>query len=117
MNKKTLSLTLGGALATSLLAVSPILRAGENPFGMSAIDTSHQVAAADEKAGEASCSAKVKEGKCGEGKCGANKGKQVKEKEGSCSAAKKEKEGSCSANKGDAAGKLPEGKCSATDKK
>lgn len=106
MNKKTLSLTLGGALASTLLTVSPVLRAGENPFSMSAIDTSHQLAAADEKAGEANCSAKMKEGKCGEGKCGADKMKNMKVKEGSCSA-----------NKSDAADKMTEGKCSAADKK
>lgn len=106
MNKKTLSLTLGGALASSLLSMSPAIQAGENPFGMSAINTSQQLAAADEKMNEGGCSGKMKEGKCGEGKCGANKNKM---KEGGCSGAakpeEKMKEGGCS-------GKMKEGGCS-----
>ncbi len=106
MNKKTLSLTLGGALASSLLSMSPAIQAGENPFAMSPINTSQQLAAADEKMNEGGCSGKMKEGKCGEGKCGANKNKM---KEGGCSGAakpeEKMKEGGCS-------GKMKEGGCS-----
>jgi len=90
MNKKTITLTLGGAIASSLLSMSPAIQAGENPFAMSAVSTSQQLAAADEKLkeGEAKCGAdktkdkagepsasKIKEGKCGEGKCGADKTK------------------------------------------
>lgn len=104
MNKKTLSLTLGSALASSLLSMSPAIQAGENPFGMSTINTSQQLAAADDKMPEGGCSGKMKEGKCGEGKCGANK-----MKEGGCSGAakpeEKMKEGGCS-------GKMKEGGCS-----
>jgi len=106
MNKKTLSLTLGGALASSLLSMAPAIQAGENPFGMSAINTSQQLAAADEKMNEGGCSGKMKEGKCGEGKCGANKNKM---KEAGCSGAakpeEKMKESGCS-------GKMKEGGCS-----
>jgi len=90
MNKKTITLTLGGAIASSLLSMSPAIQAGENPFAMSAVSTSQQLAAADEKLkdGEAKCGAdktkdkagersasKIKEGKCGGGKCGADKTK------------------------------------------
>ncbi|MCK9635528.1 MAG: hypothetical protein M0R41_04560 [Methylobacter tundripaludum] len=106
MNKKTLSLTLGGAIASSLLSMSPAIQAGENPFAMANINTSQQLAAADEKMNEGGCSGKLKEGKCGEGKCGGNKNKM---KEGGCSGAakpeEKMKEGGC----GD---KIKEGGCS-----
>ncbi|MBL6987098.1 MAG: hypothetical protein ISR72_08700 [Methylobacter sp.] len=95
MNKKTLSLTLGSAIATALLSAAPAIQAGENPFAMSNVNTSQQLAAVDEKMPEGGCSGKVKEGKCGEGKCGANK-----MKEGGCSGAampeEKMKEGGCS---------------------
>ncbi|MDI1230557.1 MAG: hypothetical protein PSV18_15895 [Methylobacter sp.] len=104
MNKKTLSLTLGSAIATSLLSMAPAIQAGENPFAMSSVNTSQQLAAAEEKMKEGGCSGKLKEGKCGEGKCGANK-----MKEGGCSGAatpeEKMKEGGCS-------GKMKEGGCS-----
>lgn len=108
--KKTLSLTLGGAIATSLLSMSPAIQAGENPFAMSSINNAQQLAAADEKMKEGGCSGKMKEGKCGEGKCGANKKKKkMKMKEGGCSGAampeEKMKEGGCS-------GKMKEGGCS-----
>ncbi|MDI1231872.1 MAG: hypothetical protein PSU93_12050 [Methylobacter sp.] len=109
MNKKALTLTLGGAIASSLLSMSPAIQAGENPFAMSAVNTSQQLAAADEKMNEGGCSGKMKEGKCGEGKCGANKMKKMKMKEGGCSGAakpeEKMKEGGCS-------GKMKEGGCS-----
>lgn len=39
MNKKTLALTLGGAMATALTA-SPLVNAQENPFGMQTISGS-----------------------------------------------------------------------------
>lgn len=106
MNKKTLTLTLGGAIASSLLSMAPAIQAGENPFAMSNVNTSQQLAAADEKMNEGGCSGKLKEGKCGEGKCGANKNKM---KEGGCSDAampeEKMKEGGWS-------GKMKEGGCS-----
>lgn len=104
MNKKTLALSLGGALASTLLATAPSIQAGENPFAMSRIDTAQQLAATDEKMPEGGCSgSKMKEGKCGEGKCGGSKMKDMKGKEGGCSA--KMPEGGCS-------GKMPEGGCS-----
>ena len=103
MNKKNLTLALGGAIASGLLAAAPAIQAGENPFAMSSIHPSQQLAATDEKAGEAGCSGKVGEGKCGEGKCGANKMKDMKGAEGGCSA--KMPEAGCS-------GKMPEGGCS-----
>jgi len=107
MNRKTLSLTLGSAIATALLSAAPTIQAGENPFAMSNINTAQQLAAADKTKGkEGGCSGKMKEGKCGEGKCGANK---MKMKEGGCSGAakpeEKMKEGGCS-------GKMKEGGCS-----
>lgn len=104
MNKKNLTLALGGAIASGLLATAPSIQAGENPFAMSTINPTQQLAAADEKAGEAGCSGKMAEGKCGEGKCGASKMKDVKGAEGGCSA--KMPEGGCS-------GKMPEGSCGA----
>lgn len=104
MNQKTLSLTLGSAIASTLLSTAPVIQANENPFAMSSINTTQQLAAADEKMNEGGCSGKMKEGKCGEGKCGANK-----MKEGGCSGAampeEKMKEGGCS-------GKMKEGGCS-----
>lgn len=106
MNKKTLALTIGGAMAT-VLSTSPMVHAGENPFGLQKITGAELVvAAADAKTAEGACSAsKLKEGKCGEGKCGANK----KMKEGGCSGAampeEKMKEAGCS-------GKMKEGGCS-----
>jgi len=103
MNKKTLSLTLGSALASTLMSAAPALQAGENPFAMSSISPAQQLAAADGKSAEAGCSAKMKEGKCGEGKCGANKMKDMKAAEGGCSG--KMPEAGCS-------GKMPEGGCS-----
>ncbi|TAL46210.1 MAG: hypothetical protein EPN89_10795 [Methylovulum sp.] len=103
MNKKTLALTLGSAIASTLLGAVPSVQANENPFAMSSINTAQQLAAADEKMNEGGCSGKMKEGKCGEGKCGANKMKDMKGKEGGCSA--KMPEGGCS-------GKMPEGGCS-----
>ncbi|HBA66392.1 MAG TPA: hypothetical protein DCZ48_09530 [Methylococcaceae bacterium] len=99
MNKKSLSLTLSGALASTLLSAAPAIQAGENPFAMSSINPAQQLAAADGKSTEAGCSAKMKEGKCGEGKCGASK----KAAEGGCSG--KMPEAGCS-------GKMPEGGCS-----
>jgi len=68
MNKKTLTLTLGSALASSLLSMAPAIQAGENPFAMSSINTSQQLAATDEKMNEGGCSGKMKEGKCGANK-------------------------------------------------
>ncbi len=104
MNKKTLALTLGGAMVTALTA-SPMVNAQENPFGMQKISGAQVLAEADAKMPEGGCSGnKMKEGKCGEGKCGANKGKM---KEGGCSGAAEGKmpEGGCS-------GKMKEGGCS-----
>lgn len=103
MNKKNLTLALGGAIATGLFGTAPALQAGENPFAMSSVNPSQQLAQADDKTTEAGCSGKVREGKCGEGKCGANKMKDMKGAEGGCSA--KMPEAGCS-------GKMPEGGCS-----
>jgi uncharacterized low-complexity protein len=103
MNKKTLSLTLSGALASTLMSATPAIQAGENPFALSSINSAQQLAAADGKTAEAGCSGKVSEGKCGEGKCGASKMKDMKGAEGGCSA--KMPEAGCS-------GKMTEGGCS-----
>lgn len=108
MNKKHLTLTLGGAIASTLLSAAPAVQAGENPFAMSSINTAQQLAATDGKMNEGGCSGKMKEGKCGEGKCGASKMKGMKGKEGGCSA--KMPEAGCS-------GKMPEGGCSGAVKK
>ncbi len=101
MKKKSLTLTLGGAIAASLIA-APVANAAENPFAMKAVDSSMQLAEAGKK---------TKEGKCGEGKCSAGKMKGGKMKQGACSA-NKAKEGGCSA-----AGKMKEGACSANKMK
>jgi len=98
MNKKTLSLTLSGALASTLMSAAPVIQAGENPFAMSSISQAQQLAAADDKSAEGGCSGKVREGKCGEGKCSANKMKDMKGAEGGCSG--KVGEGKCGAKKG-----------------
>jgi uncharacterized low-complexity protein len=103
MNKKSLSFTLGTALASSLISAAPAIQAGENPFALSSINQAQQLAAADDKTAEAGCSGKVREGKCGEGKCAATKMKEMKGAEGGCSA--KMPEGGCS-------GKMVEGGCS-----
>jgi uncharacterized low-complexity protein len=105
MNKKNLTLALGGAIASSLLAAAPSIQAGENPFAMSSINPI-QVAAADDKSAEGGCSGKAREGKCGEGKCGANKMKDMKDMKGA--------EGGCSAKMPEAgcSGKMPEAGCS-----
>jgi uncharacterized low-complexity protein len=97
MNPKSLSLTLGGAIAASI-TLAPVVNAAENPFAMQALSASTQVAEAG---------GKMKDGKCGEGKCGAKKAEAAagKVKEGQCGANKdsaatdKAKEGSCGANK------------------
>jgi uncharacterized low-complexity protein len=89
-------------MATALLSAAPTIQAGENPFAMSSIKTSQQLAEAEGKTAEAGCSAKMKEGKCGEGKYGANKMKEMKGVEGGCSV--KMPEGGCGA-------KMPEGGC------
>jgi uncharacterized low-complexity protein len=86
MNKKTLALTLGSAMATALTA-SPIVHAQENPFALQKISGTQVLAQADAKMPEGGCSGKMKEGKCGEGKCGANK-----MKEGGCNGAAKSEE-------------------------
>ena len=61
MNKRTLSLTLGSALASSLMGAAPTIQAGENPFAMSSINPAQQLAAADDKSAEAGCSGKMPE--------------------------------------------------------
>lgn len=102
MNKKNISLTLGGALASGLLSAAPAIQAGENPFAMSSINTGQQVAEAAAKGAEGGCSGKMGEGKCGEGKCGAGKMEDTKATEGKCGA--KMPEAGCS-------GKITEGSC------
>lgn len=104
MNKKKLHFALSGAMI-SVLTVSPLVNAQENPFGMQKISGAQVLA--DAKMPEGGCSGKkMKEGKCGEGKCGANKNKM---KEAGCSGVVKEEEkmmeGGCS-------GKMKEAGCS-----
>ncbi|MDD5037238.1 MAG: hypothetical protein PHE55_21130 [Methylococcaceae bacterium] len=101
MNKKTLTLTLGGAIAASFMA-APVVNAAENPFSMQAVGGGLQVAEASKKAkegkcGEGKCSSKMKAGKMKEGGCSASKTTADKMKEGGCSASKM-KEGGCSGN-------------------
>ncbi|MGR8934224.1 MAG: hypothetical protein ACU837_07525 [Gammaproteobacteria bacterium] len=93
MNKKTLTLTFGSAIAT-VLTTLPAVHAGENPFAMQRLGDAQHLAAADEKMDEGGCSgSKMRDGKCGEGKCGAGK---MKMQEGACSG--KMQEGGCSGN-------------------
>lgn len=104
MNNKTMTLTLGGAIAT-VLAAMPAVHAGENPFAMQKVGGAQLLAEADAKMGEGACSgSKMRDGKCGEGKCGAGK---MKMQEGACSG--KMQEGGCS-------GKMQEGACSGSMK-
>ena len=113
MNKKTLTLTLGGAIASTLMGSAPSIQAGENPFAMSSINTAQQLAAADAKLNEGGCSgSKTQEGKCGQGKCGA----AMKSKEGGCSGSKTQ-EGKCGQGKCGASMKSKEGSCSGTVQK
>jgi uncharacterized low-complexity protein len=88
MNKKTLALTLGGAIVTALTA-SPIVNAQGNPFGLQKISGAQVLAAADEKMPEGS--SKMKEGGCSGATTPAP---ETKIPEGGCSG--KMKEGSCS---------------------
>lgn len=97
MNKKTISLILTGAIASTLLSATPAIQAGENPFAMSSINPT-QLAAADDKA---------KEGKCGADKAKAASGDKAAE--GKCGA-DKAKEASCGANKTEGAKDTPAGK-------
>ncbi len=79
-SKTAITLALTAALGSTCVAF-----AGENPFGMQALDQGYLVAEADTKA---------KDGKCGEGKCGAAKGDATKAKDGKCG------EGKCGAGMG-----------------
>jgi uncharacterized low-complexity protein len=111
MNKKSLALSVGGALAT-ILATAPIASADSNPFGMKAISPM-QLAQADAATMEGDMG-KMKEGKCGEGKCGAGKKKMADMAAPTAKAA----EGKCGAGKkmGEQTDKAAEGKCGAGKK-
>lgn len=99
MNPKTLTLTLGSAIAASI-SLSPVANAAENPFAMKTLSGPTLVAE--------SGTMKMKDGKCGEGKCsGKKKAAETKQRDGKCGAKKKMKEGGCSASK------MKEGNCSA----
>jgi uncharacterized low-complexity protein len=109
MKKTTqLALAVGSAIAASA-ALTPAVRAADNPFGLTALSAGYQLADADTK---------MKDGKCGEAKCGADKAKM---KEAKCGA-DKAKDGKCGADKGKmkeakcGADKMKDGKCGA-DKK
>jgi hypothetical protein len=58
MNKKTLALTLGGAMVTAL-TVSSMVHAQGNPFGLQEISGAEIIAAADRKMNEADPSGKI----------------------------------------------------------
>ena len=112
--KKSLSIALGAAFATSL-AAAPVANAADNPFAMSELSSGYMVADShmEGKCGEGKCGGdKAKtmategadkamgEGKCGEGKCGGDKAKTTATEgadkamgEGKCG------EGKCGANK------------------
>ena len=90
-SNKTIALALSGAFALSIGAAS--INAAENPFAIKSLSSGYQVADADSKAKEGSCSegkcsaemkketgAKAKDGKCGEGKCSAEKKAAAEEK-------------------------------------
>lgn len=82
-SNKTIALALSGAFALSIGVAT--VNAAENPFAIKSLSNGYQVADADSKAKDGSCSegkcsaemkkdhAKAKEGKCGEGKCSAEK--------------------------------------------
>lgn len=96
MNPKALSLSLGGAIATTLI-LAPVVDAAENPFAMKVLSNAAQVAESGEK---------MKDGKCGEGKCGSNK-----KAEPAGGGASKAQEGGCGANK------MKEGGCNGSSNK
>ena len=101
MNKKNLTLTLSGAIATTLFSVAPAIQAGENPFALSSISNASTQMVADNTS-NAEPNPKINEGKCGEGKCGASKAKTDKTKEATCGAKTSE-----------STDKAPEAKCGA----
>ena len=113
MTKKTvanlLSVAIGAAFITSLAGV-PVANAADNPFGMSQVSGSYQVAEEGKCGGQKKEAMEEKETKCGaakqksmeEGKCG----------EGKCGAKRKAHEGKCGADPKPAA----EGKCGGTKK-
>ena len=105
--KKTLSIALGAAFATSL-AAAPVANAADNPFAMSELSSGYMVADShmEGKCGEGKCGGAkatategadkaTAEGKCGEGKCGGDK----KMEEGKCGGDKKMEEGKCGEGK------------------
>jgi hypothetical protein len=62
MNKKTLALTLGGAIATAtatVLTASSLVHAQKNPFGLQKISGAQMLAEADAKMPEGGCSGKM----------------------------------------------------------
>ena len=93
------SIAVGSAFAA--IALSPLVHAGENPFGATKLEVGYQLAQADTKMKDASCGGDKKmEAKCGaekkasEAKCGADK-----KKDASCGAKKKAAEAKCGADK------------------
>lgn len=86
MNKKHLTLAIGSAMTSGLLATPPSIQAGENPFAMTEIRPAEQLATAEGNTEQAGANGKVDEGKCGEGKCGAGKKVDKQASEGACGA-------------------------------
>ncbi len=109
-------LKLAGA---SLVGVTGIASASENPFGFAKMESGYTQVAMEGKCGEGKCGGKSKysddkhehgegkshskkmEGKCGEGKCGG----KAKMTEGKCG------EGKCGGKSKASEGKCGEGKC------
>jgi len=103
-------LKLAGA---SLVGVTGMASASENPFGLKKMDSGYTQVAMEGKCGEGKCGGKSKhsddkhehgegksdskhkEGKCGEGKCGG----KSKSMEGKCGGKSKSMEGKCGEGK------------------
>jgi uncharacterized low-complexity protein len=79
-----------GVAFVSSLAISTAASAGDNPFGMSDLDSGYMLASSHKEGEEGSCGEnKGEEGNCGEnkgeeGNCGENKDEDDKGEEGKC---------------------------------
>jgi uncharacterized low-complexity protein len=94
-SKKPLAVAIGTAVAATF-SMTPIVNAGQNPFGMTDLSSGYMELAEGEKKAD---------GSCGEGKCGGEMKKKMEMEQ------KKKAEGSCGE------GKCGEGKCAGNKKK
>lgn len=101
---KPVSIVLGTALVTSLVATNVVADSSANPFAMKELSGGYmQLASADntgktEQEGKCGGKKATQEGKCGEGKCG-SKSEMKQNMEGKCGGKKAEQEGKCGEGK------------------